>query len=499
MQKFNNSHLAFLDDVIKKHKPVVNKLNLEEICFKEQLDFINDKSPWVTASCSRRAGKTEVCAMDLLNTALNQSRINCLYLTLTRSNAERLVWPKLLLLNDTYKLGGVVNISKLSLTMPNESVIYCSGCNDRSDVDKFLGNAFKLIYLDEVQSFKSFIKDLIDRALAPTLADYAGSLKLLGTPAPLQTGYFWEAIQSDAYTHHHWTYWNNPFIAKKSGLTHEEILNRELKRRGVSKDHPSVRREWFGEWTIDTDALVLHYNKISNHYEALPILTDYVISVDVGHDDADAISVIGWHKNFKQCYLVEEVIHAQQGITELALQIEAVVKKYNPLKIVMDTGGLGKKIAEEIRKRYSIPIVAAEKTRKLEYLAILDDALRTNRFYAKRESRFAQDSFIVEWDYDKSTSDKLVIKEDPHSDIVDSVLYGFREALHWLSEPAKPKINMNIKDEWIKHTNDLMEQSLQKQIEKQQAEENYNSFWDIESMDDGSDIAKHYLNKRKSL
>lgn len=480
---------------LQKHKP---DFDLSRICFKEQLDFILDKSPWVTASCSRRAGKTEVCAIDLLNTATQHKGINCLYITLTRANAAKLVWKKVLEYNEIYRLGGVVNISALSLSFANGSTIYFSGCKDKSELDKFRGLALKLIYIDEVQSFKSFIEELIDEVLAPTLADYAGSLKLLGTPAPLQSGYFWKTLQAKAYAHHAWTFWNNPFIARKSGLTHREILDRELGRRGVDESHPSIRREWFGEWTTDSDALVLKYNEIKNHYDEIPPLTDYIIAVDVGYEDADAIAVIGWHHHKQICYLVKEVVEKKQGITDLAQQIERLIKVYSPLKVVMDTGGLGKKIAEELRKRYSLPIMAAEKSRKIEYLALLNDALLTQRFMAKKDSQFARDSMLVEWDYDKSTSDKLVIKDEPHSDIVDSVLYGFREALHWLSEAPKAPVRITRQEQWIKHSEKLMEDALEREILIQKADENESDYFALAHQDLDTNPLQHFLDKRKT-
>lgn len=488
------SDLPYMMAALQKHKP---DFDLTKICFKEQLDFILDKSPWVTASCSRRAGKTEVCAIDLLNTATQHKGINCLYITLTRANAAKLVWKKVLEYNETYRLGGVVNISALSLSFANGSTIYFSGCKDKSELDKFRGLALKLIYIDEVQSFKSFIEELIDEVLAPTLADYAGSLKLLGTPRPIQSGFFYNALQAKAYAHHSWTFWNNPFIARKSGLTHREILERELARRGVTESHPSIRREWFGEWTVDTDALVLKYSE-ANDYDILPALTDYIIAVDIGHDDADAIAVIGWHHHKQVCYLVEEHVRAQQGITELAEQISRFIGVYSPLKVVMDTGGLGKKIAEELRKRYSLPIVAAEKSRKIEYLSLLNDALLTNRFKAKCDSRFAQDSMLVEWDYDKSTSDKLVIKDEPHSDIVDAVLYGFREALHWLSEAPKAPVRITRQEQWIKHSEKLMEDALEREIMIQKAQESEADYFALAHQDLDTNPLQHFIDKRKA-
>lgn len=481
---------------IEADKP---KFNLDEICFPEQLAFIRDPEPFVTSDCSRRAGKTEVCALDLLDTAKKRDGVVCLYITMTRLNASRIIWPGLKRLNEYFGLGGVANESELSLTFPNGSVIYLSGCKDKSELDKFRGLALALVYIDEVQSFRSFIAELVDDVLGPALADYAGKLKLIGTPSLLKSGFFWEAVNSKAYSHHHWTFWNNPFIAQKSGLTHRQILDRELNRRGVGEGHPSIRREWFGEWVIDTESLVLHYSDDVNHFDVFPQLTDYVVSVDVGHDDADAIAVIGWHKHFKTAYLIEEEIHTQQGITDLADQIERKIKAYNPLKVVMDTGGLGKKIAAELQSRRALPIVAAEKSRKIEFLAILDDALRTGKFMASKRSRFAQDSYIVEWDHDKTTPDKKVVKDDPHSDIVDAVLYGYREALHWLSEPEVKSVNPRSRVEWAKHTQKLMEENLEMQILRQQAEESDADIMALMSADfeDQMNPLKHYLNKRR--
>lgn len=480
---------------VKNIKP---EFNLDKICFPEQLAFIRDPEPFITSDCSRRAGKTEVCALDLLDTAIKRDGVVCLYITMTRMNASRILWPTLKRLNEYFQLGGHPHEAELSLTFLNGSVIYLSGCKDKSELDKFRGLAIALVYIDEVQSFRSFIAELVDDVLGPALADYAGKLKLIGTPALLKSGFFWDTVNSKAYSHHHWTFWNNPHIARKSGLSHRQILDRELKRRGVSEAHPSIQREWYGKWVIDAESLVLHYDNTKNHFDGLPILTDFIISVDVGHDDADAIAVIGWHKHFKVAYLVEEFVKTKQGITELADEIEKRYRKYSPIKIVMDMGGLGKKIAVELQRRFGLPITAAEKSRKIEYLELLDDALRTQKFMASKDSRFAEDSFIVEWDHDKTTPERRVIKSDPHSDIVDAVLYGYREAMHWLSEPEIKPVNPKSKDAYLKHMESLMEAQLEREIQREAAQENEQDFFALMNAElNEENPLQYYLNKRK--
>ncbi len=60
---------------------------------------------------------------------------------------------------------------------------------------------------------------------------------------------------------------------------------------------------------------------------------------------------------------------------------------------------------------------------------------------AKKDSQFAQDSYLVQIDWDKSSPDKIVVKKKPHSDIIDAVLYAFKEspAYSYQAPPDKPK------------------------------------------------------------
>jgi hypothetical protein len=81
-----------------------------------------------------------------------------------------------------------------------------------------------------------------------------------------------------------------------------------------------------------------------------------------------------------------------------------------------------------------VPVEAAEKTRKLEHVALLNDALRTRRMFARRGSLFAQDSALVTWEPDKRG---LKISDAYHSDIVDAVLYAYRAAAHYLEDPLE--------------------------------------------------------------
>lgn len=416
---------------------------LDKFLFDKQFTFVSDKSPFKTAVCSRRSGKTVACAAHLIATALSSPELVCLYITTTRANAKRIIWPEIQRINRTYRLNAHEDLTELSLRFPNGSLLYLSGAKDASEIEKFRGLAIKLCYIDEVGSFRSHIKDLVDDVLAPALMDHAGSLCLIGTPGPVPVGYFHEcAVQSSTWSKHAWTFFDNPFIAEKSGTTHQALLKRELERRGVNTDDPSIQREWFGKWSLDLNSLLLRYDADKNHFETLPPEKwNYILGIDLGYVDADALALLAYSDSSPTTYLVEEKVIEKQGISELVEQIQYIRSRYEVSKMVVDEGGLGKKIAEELRRRHHIPVHPADKVRKMENVAFLNDAMRTGRFKAKKNSRFAEDSFLLEIDRDATTPEKIKVKDSFHSDIIDAVLYSFREspAYAYQTPVKKPK------------------------------------------------------------
>lgn len=470
------SKQAVLTEIAKRaERPV---FDITKFCFSHQLNLIQDPADFATACCSRRSGKTLACAADLIDTAQKRMGIVCLYITLSRASAKRIIWPELLKINRDYQLNGIPNIADLSLTFPNGSVIYCSGAKNKSEIEKFRGLPIALCYIDEAQSFGSYIEDLIDDVISKALYDYNGRLRVTGTPSPIPSGYFYdicEGEKSHTWAHHYWTMIQNPWLHKKSGKTPMELIERDMKRKGVSIEDPTIQRECFGRWITDSNVLVFRYNKDINSFLDLPEAKgggswNYIFGIDVGYDDADAIAVIAYHDHLKEAYLVEEVIKAKQGITDLATQIEELVKKYRPISMVMDAGGLGKKINEEFSRRFSLGIKAAEKSRKFEYIELLNDALRTKRFFARENGRFAEDSQRVEWNKDKSTGDRFVVSDRFHSDITDAVLYAFRESLHFLSEEVAPKVVAGSQ-QWIELQEKEMEEAAQEMLARSKESE----------------------------
>lgn len=464
-------NLRILQRQLEKFKA----FDLKGFCHPKQYDFVTDPNPYATAVTSRRAGKTVACAADLLNTAKEIENATCLYITLSRVNAKILLWPILKRINDDYNLGGTPNESELSLRMPGGGIIYLSGIKDISEIDKFRGMALKKVYLDEAQSMRPYIKDLIDDVLDPACIDHNGMIRVIGTPGPVPVGYFHEVATSNNWRHHFFTIWDNPFIANP-----QERLDAVLKRRGITVDDPSIQREWFGKWTLDLNSLVVRYDPSINHYDTLPtdIAWEHIIVADFGYEDADAIAVIAFNTKHPNAYLVEEKITIKQGITPLAHQLQELIAKYNPMKVLGDFGALGKKIAVELQTRFSIPIEAADKARKIEFIELMNDSLRTGKLKAKKDSRFAEDAMLLEWDMSDPTKPK--ISDRYHSDIVDCMIYGHRELLHWLYEKPKPDILPGTPQDLSRQEKQIWDEVRRKHNQQKEEESFWQDTWDYD-------------------
>lgn len=410
------------------------KFTLSEYCFDKQLTFITDPNRFKTAVCSRRAGKTISCAADLMHTVLTQAG-DVAYITLNRVTAKKIIWRELLALIKTYKITAKVDNAELSISVPfgdRENIIYVSGAKDETEIEKFRGMKFRKVYIDECQSFRKYIQALVEDIIEPALTDYNGSLILIGTPGPVPAGYFYEASQNRNWGQHHWTMSDNPWIEKQSGRKPIDIIKELAERRGLTISDPSIQREYFGQWIRDENSRVYKFNPDKNICHLLPDKLEYIFGIDIGFIDSDAIAVLGYNWDSKTVYLVEEIITPKQDITSLVGQIKVLREKYKPIKMVMDAGALGKKIQEEILSRHALPLEAAEKTRKHEFIALLNGDLQASMFKALPNTRFEEDSMKVTWDYDDPQRPR--ISDAVHTDIGDAVLYAWREARHYLWE-----------------------------------------------------------------
>jgi hypothetical protein len=405
------------------------------------------------------------------------------YITVNRRTAKKIIWRDLLKYNKQFALNGHPDNTELTLKMPNGSIIHLFGAKDESDAEKIRGMSFRKVYIDEAQSFRAYLEDMIEDIVEPALTDYYGQLVLIGTPGPVPAGFFYDVSHNPKWSHHHWTMHDNPHIKLKSGKDPADIIAELAERRGLTLESASIQREYFGKWVKDVDSLVYQFNPAINTYYTLPDDLRYVLGIDIGWKDSDAIAVLGYSESLRKVYLVEEYVRNKNDITSLANQINVFKEKYSPVKMMMDAGALGRKIQEEIRIRHSLPVQAAEKARKSEYIALLNDDLRTGKLQTQPGSRFEEDSYLVQWDY--TSPERPVVSDRYHSDITDAVLYAWRECKHFYEHAqAAPKPSM---DEHMRRLEEMEAEAVQQEQLGQNQFTDVNSWKDLGIGDDYAD------------
>ena len=428
--------------VLAKRKALLNKPILLDPRFPKQNAFVESKAKTLAAQCSRRAGKSSGLALRFFKAMEAHPKCLCIYLSLTYDSAKSIMWTVLQELNETYKLNCTFKESSRIVQHPNGAKLRLYGADQKNFIKRLKGQKSPAIAIDEAQDFGSHLESLIDDVLTPMMADYQDSwLAICGTPGPIPKGYFFEVCTAgkDAYELHQWTCLENPYMPNPA-KTIQDLID----KKKWLPNNPTLLREWRNQWVLDREALWVRYMEELCDYTKLPEHQWlYVIGIDWGLVDSDAIAVLAYSNNSPDTYLVEEIITPKQGIHALSVQIKEAMSRYsNVVKMVFDFGGGGAKMAEDMKNRESIPIEPAQKVDKQSAIELLNDAMRMGKFKAKKTSRFVADSYLIQIDWDKTTENRIVIKKNHHSDIIDATLYAFREspAYYYQAPVVKPKL-----------------------------------------------------------
>lgn len=402
--------------------------------FGKQGEFFNitAKNRAKVACCSRRAGKTIGIIGDAIKLLRSEKSVRVLYITLTRENCLEIIWPDLMAYIEKYEIPVKINQVRLQVTfLETGSIFSCAGAKDEREIGKFRGRKLRRIYVDEAQNFPSYIAKMIREDLMPTLRDLRGDIVVTGTPGPIRRGFFYDIIHGGTWDARTWTAFDNPHMHDPdNGKDLEITLAEEREVNNIDKNDPAYIRETYGIWHEDSNALVFRFDESKNVVHTAPqVGMSYIFGIDIGYDDSDAIAVLGYDNRDGVVYLVEEKVTAKQDISSLVAQIKGLQQKYDPVKMVIDGGALGKKINAEILSRHNLVIEAADKHRKIEFIELLNDDLRNGKFKTVRiknvdkkgqttwlPTRFEDDCYQVQWDRSNPDPTKVRISNTFHSD-----------------------------------------------------------------------------------
>ncbi|MDA4132010.1 MAG: hypothetical protein OK454_02635 [Thaumarchaeota archaeon] len=455
---------------VPKDDPVAR---LRATLFPQQLATVDENAKRAARLCSRRAGKTSGIMRRQLIKRLSRPKSVGLYFATTLKAARKLVWDgpeSIPFLIDSMHLPATYSNSEHRVDFFNGSKLWISGAEDEKDASRWLGVASDDDDIDEAQEFPDHVlRHLVFRVLSPSLMDRGGSLWMSGTPHPACFGMFYEATKEKNPTlkTHRWTWRDNPFLKDPAAWLAEECL-----QRGISNDDPEYQREFDGIWVREDSALIYRYSKELNSFEGeVPPTTGercWVLGIDLGWEDATAF-VLGTYDSHSPFFYVTDAFSKKHLLTDqIAQEIRDIQVRHTDMRIVMDCGGLGKTISEDLRQRYGLPIVAAQKTEKLAHQMNMNNDLRTGKIKIHISCKGLTDQMHL-LRRDPATGQE--VKNMPN-DLCDANLYCHRMARAYQGRLPEPKTRTkNLNPDQLERF--LLEQQLKYVKEQGKVEDDF--------------------------
>ena len=433
----------------------------------------------------------------MIQEASNYDRCNVLYIGLTRLSAKGIVWKDVLKdIDRKHDLGMKFNGSELTATTRNGSVIHLTGADaDESEMEKLLGKKYRLVIIDEAASFTIDLRRLIYGILKPSTVDQGGSICLLGTSGNLTSGLFFDITTRKelGWKLFEWTAHDNPHIAKQ---WREELEDIRVNRPAFMET-PLFKQWYLNEWVIDDEKLVYRFAYGRNEYASLPNFRapfQYVLGVDLGYDpDPSAFVVVAFHDHDPCLYVLTCFKQTEMDVTDVANRIKWYKKEFGIDRVVID--GANKQAVMEIQKRHDIGLTAADKTGKVDFIQIMNAEMIQSKIKLSADCQDLKDEYgRLIWN-DKS------LKKEEHPNcanhLTDAALYAWRFCYQFLSQKPKDPIDLRDRKQYIAHTEKLMNESIDKQAEYEEARERGDDIWNTSFLDDPQDVASYYLNKRR--
>lgn len=216
----------------------------------------------------------------------------------------------------------------------------------------------------------------------------------------------------------------------------------------------SVSREQLdkGRWVRDTTGLV--YSDFSDRLvvPALPQLPpgerwSHIFSADFGVTDPTAFGVTAFHSHEPNAYAVEFEEWPDLSPSEAAAKYLEWRERYSGFdRTIGDIGGLGKAYETEWRKRFHIPLEAAEKQNKLGFIKLLNGDMKAGRMLFVEPGTIS----LVEQVKGLPWRDESCQEEHPSAlnHQPDALLYGWRAARHYLATNRKAQPAVGTPEWW---------------------------------------------------
>lgn len=449
------------------------RVDLSDGLFSRQLEVWHDPERVKCVLAGRRGGKSNTAVPWLVEGAQQHSGTVNPYISITRKHAKLNFWPLVKAVCKLAEPDCRINEAELTVTFSNDSIVVLGGADKINELEKYRGMKTARAVVDECGAYPSeSLKYLIEDVLEPATMDVRGMILMVGTPGPTMEGYWFDITGPHAVGDipvYRWDARDNPYIPHA-----EAELEDVLRRRGWSWDNATFRREYLAEWCEDTGELVFPVTE-RNHIEELPTRAAngaeinhtawrYVIGIDVGYVDATALVVLAAHPQLPEDYVVSAEKHRRWLVDELAARVGELREEYAGAACVIDTGGMGKIHAEELRRRYGMPLIPAEKRERESRVRLARDRIIAGRtlFVLPGCQPLLSETAVMGWD-----KDKRLPNPDAEDHATDAFLYAFGHLHNYVHKTPGIKPKYGTKAYFDEEAKRLLEERVNKYTNNQ--------------------------------
>lgn len=356
-----------------------------------QLKVERDKSWHRVVYGGRRLGKTR-----WISSALSLHAVPgavCIYGSTTVTKARDQLWPYFEALDRRCNLGLRLYRGDFRVESREGATIQLMGIGSEREAEKIRGyaNGSPMVVLDECGVMhEKLLKYAVEDCAEPATSDWYGrggtGIVLSGNPSRNVETYWHKLCRGEmGFSVHHGTMWDNPWQPDPDGF-----LEMVMGKRKWTRATPKVRREYFGEFCIETEAMP--YGKWDGRVlpqVTIPLTGFTILVQDFGQSHPNAWVVLRLVEHLEQVgndtLKVTRIhaIHAEQEAGLTTQQVADVSKRlialYRPNVIVGD-GAAAQSIAD-LNRIHDVPIIASEKIkRKRDRIWFLDSLLHHHQF-----------------------------------------------------------------------------------------------------------------------
>lgn len=320
-------------------------------------------------------------------------------------------------------------------------------CQTIADVQRYKSAAFQRIYIDELTEWQeaeyTYLFSRIRRKRGLDIP-----LAMRGATNPDGPGYGWvrerfgipENVRIEGPVRHEGRVFL-PARAEDNPALDLPAYEKSLEQLAGGRGGVKWKQLRDGIWIPDGAGLVYVYNQKLNATPPLPWQKErgrwhFLLGVDYGFTNACGFSVIGWRDGDPHVYVLEAFTMPELLTSGANEVIRGLEKIYAFEKMVGDIGGLGKVYVEEGRRRWTLPIEAAQKQNKRGYQVLFNDALAQGhiKLVEEQTNDLREEWKKLPWDPQRKAE---LAGFANHA--ADATLYAWREAPNYHERmPEKP-------------------------------------------------------------